>query len=357
MESESSFVARQLTYFFATLYAQIKLSTRNGLSDLAKNQEVSLLNLINKAYGKEFKDLNVNKSNFPAIDYGDQLAKLGLQMTATVSKQKFKDTIDKLNNDPALKIQYPTIIFFLLTVEPVNASIRYVPVDTDVNYVTLFDMLKQVTHKDLEFQKDFFRLLKIEYGNYFIRDMNKGVDFNLIDDAPTPQDLMLFNEFICTQEWFPDNTGEAYIEIYKFIDSFRLCLKKCPLKARNILLSCIKVAGIPSFQSEKIQVYADEVIGSLNLEEKDYSTFEYYLEFLIQNNLLEKENHFQDTYTIGDDLYIKNRLKFVLNYRKWEPEMNLYSALIGFYIKHHDFSKFEHALINNDFSLLSDSKC
>lgn len=57
MESESSFIAKQLRFFTATLYAQIKLSTRDGLTDLPKNQEISLLSLINLAFGTDFVDL------------------------------------------------------------------------------------------------------------------------------------------------------------------------------------------------------------------------------------------------------------------------------------------------------------
>ncbi|EKN3972928.1 SMEK domain-containing protein [Yersinia enterocolitica] len=355
MESESSFIAKQLRFFTATLYAQIKLSTRDGLTDLPKNQEISLLSLINLAFGTDFVDLNSIRQNFPGFDYGSLSMKTGLQMTATVTKQKFQNTFDTHNNNALLKQNYPKIWFFLLTVEPINPSVKLS--SPDIEYVTLFDMVSMVLKKSMDFQVLFLDSLKNEYSRYFAFSIAPGHSFSLSSAIPVPADLMLFNESICTDEWFPDNPGEGYLKVFNLIDSFQKQLSKCSRQAREILVSIIKLATIPKHQNEKIIVYADTVLGSLNIDEKTLSSFEYHYNFLELNDLVEKLDDYQGMYTVGDDVYIKNRMQFVLNYGMYEPELNIFSALLIFYLNRHSFNDFENAFLNCDFSKLSDNLC
>ncbi|MFV5265275.1 SMEK domain-containing protein [Acinetobacter courvalinii] len=117
-------LATRIRYIFATIAAQIKLDTRNGLTDLSKSQEKSLLGLINLAYAKKFKDMNAINSNYPAIDYGDFYNSCGLQMTVTVAKQKFQSTLIKLLKYDSNK-SFKELWFFLLIVDalPNNALI------------------------------------------------------------------------------------------------------------------------------------------------------------------------------------------------------------------------------------------
>ncbi|MGF6189260.1 SMEK domain-containing protein [Serratia sp. 2723] len=355
MESESSFIARQLRFFTATLYAQIKLSTRDGLTDLAKNQEVSLLSLINLVYESDFIDLNTDRKNFPGVDYGSLSMKTGLQMTATVTKKKFQDTFDTHTNNAVLKQNYPNIWFFLLTVEPVKPSIK-LP-SSNIEYITLFDMVSEVLKKSTHFQKSFLDSLKNEYSRYFATNPAQGNSFSIPVGIPVPTDLMVFNELVSTQEWFPDNPGEGYLKVFNLIDRFHKQLSKCTRQAREILVSTIKLASPPTSQNEKIIVYADAVLGSLNIDEENISSFEYHYNFLELNDLVEKLDDFQDMYTVGEDVYIKNRVQFVLNYGTYEPELNLFSALLIFYLNRHNINDFENAFLNCDFSKLSDSLC
>ncbi|MFJ5315893.1 SMEK domain-containing protein [Pectobacterium versatile] len=352
MESESSFIARKLRFFTATLYAQIKLSTRDGLNDLPKNQEVSLLSLINFAYGTDFQDLNKSRQNYPIIDYGSLSMNTGLQMTASVTKKKFQDTYNTHTNNEVLNQTYPNIWFFLLTVEPVNASSK-LP-SPNIKYITLFDMVTEVLRKDNFFQNSFLNLLKKEYHLYFFHSMDKTT-FLIPSEIPVPTDLMLFNELVSTKEWFPDNPGDGYIKVFNLIDEFHKRLRMCSHLAREILVSIIKLAIPPKYQNEKIIVYADSVLGSLNIGEEQMSDFEYHYNFLESNSLVERLDESQGLYTVGEDVYIKNRMKFVLNFGTYEPELNLFSALYIFYSNRHGINDFESAILNCDFSKLSDS--
>ncbi|HEH9397576.1 TPA: SMEK domain-containing protein [Aeromonas salmonicida] len=355
MESESSFIAKQLRFFTATLYAQVKLSTRGGLTDLPKNQEISLLSLINLAYGADFIDLNSIKQNFPGFDYGSHLMNTGLQMTATVTKKKFKDTFDIHSNNVLLKQKYPKIWFFLLTVEPVSPSVKLS--SPNIEYITLFDMVSVVLKKNIDFQIYFLDSLKNEYGRYFTFNTVIGNSFSLPTEIPVPTDLMLFNESLSTQEWFPDNPGEGYLKVFNVIDGFQNKLSKCTKQAREILVSIIKLATPPTYKNDKIVVYADEILGSLNIDEDTISSFEYHFRFLESNGLVEQLDEYKGMYAVGEDIYIKNSLKFLLNYSVYEPEINLFSALLLFYLNKHDFNEFENAFLNCDFSKLSDSSC
>ncbi|HDZ8830194.1 SMEK domain-containing protein [Aeromonas caviae] len=355
MESESSFIAKQLRFFTATLYAQIKLSTRDGLTDLAKNQEISLLSLINLAYGADFIDLNSIKQNFPGFDYGSHLMNAGLQMTATVTKKKFKDTFDTHSSNALLKQKYPKIWFFLLTVEPVNPSVKLS--SSNIEYITLFDMVSVVLKKNINFQISFLDTLKNEYSRYFACNTALGNSFSIPTLIPVPTDLMLFNEYISTQEWYPDNPGEGYLKVFNLIDGFQKQLSKCTRQAREILVSIIKLATPPTYQNDKIVIYADDLLGSLNIDEKNISSFEYHYRFLELNDLVEQLDEYKGMYSIGEDVYIKNSLKFLLNYSVYEPEINLYSALLLFYLNKHNFDEFENAFLNCDFSKISDSSC
>ncbi|EPS9066843.1 SMEK domain-containing protein [Providencia manganoxydans] len=353
MESESSFIAKQLRFFTATLYAQIKLSTRDGLTDLPKNQEISLLALINLAYGTNFIDLNSISQNFPGFDYGSVSMGIGLQMTATVTKQKFQNTLNTHNSNTLLKKNYPKIWFFLLTVEPVSSSVKLS--SPDIEYITLFDMVTKVLNNSRAFQASFLDLLKNEYARYFSFNPAQRNSFSISPAIPVPTDLMLFNESISTNEWFPDNPGEGYLKVFNLINRLQSELSKCSLQARQILITIITLAKQPTYQNEKIVVYADAVWGSLNVDENTIELFNYHFNFLEINELVEILDEYQEIYTVGDEAYIKTRKQYVLDYRICEPEINMFSALLIFYLNRHSFGDFENAFLNCDFSKLSDA--
>ncbi|HCZ8660612.1 TPA: SMEK domain-containing protein [Citrobacter braakii] len=352
MESKSYNIATQLRAFTASLYAQIKLSTRGGYTDLSKSQEVSLLPFINLAFDMDFIDLNNIHKNFPGVDYGSVSKKTGLQMTATVTKQKFENTLKKYNTHDVLK-NYPDVWFFLLTVEPVSPSVKVT--SPNVEYFTLYDMVTNVLKKDIEFQIEFISLLKAEYPNYFVSESDDNTSLCLPTIIPVPKDMILFNDFISTKEWFPENIDEGYLKVYNLICSFQSNLRNCGFKARELLVAVIKLARPPQCQSDKLVVYEDQVLGSLNVDGDNYSNFKYQCYFLELNDLIETVDDYIG-YTInGDDVYFNIRKKYILNYCLLEPEINIFSALYLYYLQEYSVSEFECSILDCDFSKLSDS--
>lgn len=354
MESESSFIARQLRYFSATLYAQIKLSTRDGVNDIAKTQEASLINLINLAYNKKFMDLNNVQRNFKGLDYGDYVARIGLQMTATVTKAKFINTVNKITEEPTLKNSFPNIVIFLLTVEPVPSSVAYITDDLNIQYITLFDMVSEVLSKDLSFQSQFLQCLKKEYAQYFNFNPATRSTYLLNNTAPLPQDLLLINDIVETDEWFSDNVGEGYLQVYNFINLFVDKLSNCSLAAREILLSILQLADHPLTADAKIYVYLDVVYGRLNITPENEDDFQAQLRFLSINDLIEIQDDYQGYHFRGEDVIFENRKVILLNFNKYEPAMNLYSTLMIFCSKHRNVNDLEQMFTALDFSILSD---
>lgn len=356
MESTSSFIARQLRYFSATLYAQIKLSTRDGVNDIAKTQETSLLSLINMACGTNFIDLNQLHFNFKALDYGDYSSQSGLQMTASATKIKFQTTAQKIIDDDSLKQAFPTVYIFVLTVENLPNAVLYFSNEIKIIYITLFDLVSIVLSKDLDFQKSFLEKLKIEYAAYFnIESPSNLYSYNTL--PVLPQDLRYFNDITLTDEWFPDNHGEGYMEVYRFIETFREMLSNCSPDAKKLLSSILKCLPYPQSVDTKLRIYLDIVIGRLKITPEIESNFINDIKFLELNGLIEIIDDYQGYHYEGDDVFLENRKYFSLNFNKYEPSINMYAALIMFYSKHHTMNDLEQAILSNDFSLLSDSQC
>lgn len=344
-------LSQDLRFGFGTIASQIKLNTRSGYTDLPKSQEKSLLGLINLAYDKKFTDMNDGRFNYPAIDYGDINSGIALQMTATVTKVKLQDTITKLQKHDQLK-NYKEIWFFLLTVEAIPSTVKISANDLQIKYLTFNELVNKVLDSDIESQNNFIRLLKTEYPDYF-QFNNKS--FRITKNIPIPNSLSRFNDFIETNEWFPENPNEGYSAVYQLLESFRKRLSQCSKQARNILLTIMEIKGIPTTPNGVIKIYADELLGALNIDSDDeFDDFSYHFNFLEQNEIIEKYEEFQRMYTKNEEVYIENRIQFILRFHLWEPEINLFSVLPSFYERYHSYDDFEYAIENVDFSKLSD---
>lgn len=345
MQPERMILATKIRYIFATIAAQIKLDTRNGLTDLSKSQEKSLLGLINLAYAKKFKDMNEINSNYPAIDYGDCYNGFGLQMTVTVTKQKFQNTLTKLLKYDSNQ-SFRELWFFLLIVDSVPSNVLIYHENFKIKYITFNDMINEILNKDIEIQRDFLNLVEKEYSNYF----QPNTSFRIPENASIPLDLDVFNNFIETKEWFPEDHNEGYQKVYNFIKSFQLCLHRCSYPARTILAYIIRMQGLPTGYNSPIKMYLDHLMGALNINDDNFDDFKYQLDLLIASDLVSIEDEFQCL----NGLTAEMRRVVVLSYKTYEPEINLFSVLPNFYIKYHSFNEFLSAIENANFSLLSD---
>lgn len=347
MQPDHMTLSRKIGYFFATIYAQIKLDTRKGLTDLSKSQERALLPIINEIYSKKFNDLNEINANYPGIDYGDFDDGLGLQMTITVSKQKVQETLNKISKYDQEKRIKKLWMFFLV----VEAIPQNVIVDSDsitVKYMTFKDLEDVVIQSDLDFQRKFLSLIEKQYSSYF----QVSASFSLHEKIPVPKDLSLFNNFIETKEWFLDDPNEGYEKVYNFLSSFQECLLNCSDRARTLLTYIIQIQGIPVGLNSNIKILIERLVARLNIEDEDFDSFVYDLELLESNHLIDLTDEFQGIY--GD--IIKTKKMATLSYKTYEPEINLFSALPNFYLRNYQFNDFLNAIRYADFSLLSDQK-
>ena len=94
---------------------QVKGAGRMSLTDINRVSENVLIPLLSEIYGyTELKNLNVEDSNFPAIDLGDKEAKTAYQITSTPSSEKIKNTLQKFVEHELYK-EYDRLIIYILT--------------------------------------------------------------------------------------------------------------------------------------------------------------------------------------------------------------------------------------------------
>lgn len=347
----------KLVSFAAKLASQIKIYTRSNFNDLSTAQEISLLPLINYAWGEQFENMNKVSQNYPGFDYGQPVKRLGLQMTATVAKKKYQNTLDKLRNNKELKGKFDEVWFFVLTAERLPDNVREYSEDFCCKYYTLYDLVEMVMAQPLAFQCEFLLLAEQEYSDYFspsVVSSNQG--YSVSKNIPVPFDLGLFNALIETNEWF-DDVAKGERDVHEFIEIFKRTLRQCTFPARSLLSKIISEIDSPKGISTKIEFPEKLLYGPLSIDERNYSVFSNDLDNLFSMGLIERWNNSVGMYTVGDDAYFESERMICLEFKKFEPEMNLYAALFIFYKIYHDINKLALAIENNDFSLLADGAC
>ena len=91
----------------------VKARSKRGLTDLNRDCETFIKNVLNRAYGYELANLNDSEFNTAAIDLADEAAKLSVQVTATSDVGKIKKTIEKFIKHELYK-KYDTLVILML---------------------------------------------------------------------------------------------------------------------------------------------------------------------------------------------------------------------------------------------------
>jgi hypothetical protein len=95
--------------------AQVEGASVTGMTDINKVAETVLIPLFKEVYGlKNLKNLNTDAANFPAIDLGDEKARVAIQVTSTSDIDKVKETLRKFI-DHNLHHKFDRIIIYILT--------------------------------------------------------------------------------------------------------------------------------------------------------------------------------------------------------------------------------------------------
>ncbi|MEQ1420351.1 hypothetical protein [Acinetobacter indicus] len=122
-------------------------------------------------------------------------------------------------------------------------------------------------------------------------------------NIPIPTDLSIFNNFIETKEWFPDDPNEGYEKVYNFISSFQECLLNCSYQARDLLACMIQIQGVPVDYNSNIKIFIERLVARLNIKDEYWDSLEYDLELLKSNHLIDLTDEFQGIY--GDVIKTK----------------------------------------------------
>ncbi|MEX5625018.1 SMEK domain-containing protein [Pseudomonas marginalis] len=100
---------------FIWLVKNVEASTAMGLFDVHRISEKVVLPLFQTIMGwPDLRNLNEEKEDYPAIDLGDEVKQIGIQISGTTTLTKVKNTLAKfLNHD--LDKTYTRVIVYVLT--------------------------------------------------------------------------------------------------------------------------------------------------------------------------------------------------------------------------------------------------
>jgi hypothetical protein len=134
--------------------AQIEGATAMSRTDINKVSETILAPLLAEIYGyTELKNLNSSEyPNYPAIDLGDETARVAFQITSTSGREKIKKTLRKFV-EHELYEKYDKLIIYILTEKPDSSGKDYEEIiqgkfafDKDKDIWDYRDILREVTN-------------------------------------------------------------------------------------------------------------------------------------------------------------------------------------------------------------------
>ena len=167
---------------------EVECSTATGTTDINVESENLLRQLFSVVYGhKDLKNLNLSEGlNFPAIDLGDDEARIAYQITSTTDIQKIKNTLKKFVNHKLYE-RFDRLIIYILTekqktyratgLEKIKDSFSF---DIENDVLDYQDLLKEIS--DLPFDK----LHRVEE----ILEQQFGDESNLNQESTNPLDWL-----------------------------------------------------------------------------------------------------------------------------------------------------------------------
>ena len=107
-ERQASLLLQQLV----TLTNSVTVAVRNNLTTSAVVAETTLAGLLNRIFGWELVNANAISRNFPGVDLIDRDRRIGVQVTATCTPDKVRNTIQKVEK---LDIQFDRLIMLIIS--------------------------------------------------------------------------------------------------------------------------------------------------------------------------------------------------------------------------------------------------
>lgn len=197
---------------------QVKSNNCVDFFDINKVSEDLALKILNETYGYHLENLNYPKGNFPGIDLGDKINKIGFQITSRRDPKKFKDSLEKFSK--GLNAIYSNgIRFLILSIEDKRPKLskkkydKLYPGFDPLNHIlTINDLIKAIQSKyDMERERfyEIKKMLEEEIADKHLKDRESVPDYPrikwfpgfyrflaLLGIVPEPSELMEIRKYL-----------------------------------------------------------------------------------------------------------------------------------------------------------------
>lgn len=165
----------RITELFSFFVTEVKGHTAMGKTDINRIAETVLIPLLKEVYGyRDLKNLNDSKgNNYPAIDLGDETAKIAIQVTATPDSEKIKDTLRGFIKYEHYQT-YERVQIYILTEKENNKrseksfqeiTQNKVRFDIKRDILDYRDLLKKISTFQVEKLQNICNILEANFGN------------------------------------------------------------------------------------------------------------------------------------------------------------------------------------------------
>jgi tetratricopeptide (TPR) repeat protein len=186
---KSQNIQNRIVELFSIFVAQVKGHTAIGNTDINRIAETVLIPVFKEVYGyRDLKNLNDSEgnNNYPAIDLGDETAKIAIQVTATPDSEKIKDTLRGFIKHEFYQT-YERVQIYILTEKQKSYSGRgfqeiiqnKIQFDTKQDILDSRDLLKQITIFQVEQLQRICDILEANFGESIKLNSPTSIPSNL----------------------------------------------------------------------------------------------------------------------------------------------------------------------------------
>lgn len=325
---------KNIVMYLSILRYILKSNSKRGLFDDNKAAEDFFKELLNEMYNWELENLNQIQVNFPAIDLGDSVNKICIQVTAENGASKLQGTLNtffehKLDN------KYDRLIILLLSekksYKKVFKTLRGFKFDRKADIIDTDGLLFAIEKSNFS---------KIQQLHEIIETRLKPLTSSLVPDSSLLSNIASFvptmpeaSDAFCG---YLDVSGDELADQEVCIDSFISELKKLTQKSRELLFALVYLgkSGLENVSGGNLHVISQELANFLSLDDFTIYTQVKILEdrkLAYINEGFDGLNYIEVSYPPNGD---------------YDLIANLKGFLKG------DEEKLKQLLINGDFSLL-----
>lgn len=155
----------------------LQTRSRIGLFDLNKFSEDFIKDLLNKTYDYNLTNLNDTRSNEPGLDLGDEVQKLGIQVTTDKRSTKINHTLERITDEQ--RKRYERFIVLILGAKQTSYDGINAELATDLSFDPkndiwdFSDLERTIVSLPVEKLKDVYDILQNNLMRVF-SDMDVG---------------------------------------------------------------------------------------------------------------------------------------------------------------------------------------